>query len=123
MSRRAGWQRAETYHKDVAEATALHQGSIKDVGIGGGAQVIVDVVAGCWSRRARGSWILSMHGGILAKADHETASKEKFTRCLQMPILQQIDAPNINSLPASMLQSRSLYHQDEVSRIDTLLGP
>ena len=68
---------ARTHHKDIAEATALHQGSIEDVGVWSGAQIVVDIIAGCRSWRAGGSWVLRVHWGVLAKANQETAYQRR----------------------------------------------
>ena len=65
----------EADHKDVAEAAAFHQGAIKDVGVGHGAQVIVHIVAAGWCGWAGGCGVLCMSGRLVAHAHHETATE------------------------------------------------
>jgi hypothetical protein len=63
-----------TYQEVVAEAITLHQGSVEDVGVGGGAEVIVDVIAAGRGGGTGGRWILGMGWRVDANSDHKAAS-------------------------------------------------
>ena len=90
------------YHKVVAEASALHQRSVKDVGVGRGAQEVIDVIACCRSGWARGSWILGMGRRVCSLADHEAAGHQY--ESMHGPILcNRLQAGTIRDIPASCI--------------------
>lgn len=83
--RALGRGRDKAYQEVVAEAVALHQGSVEDVGVGGGAEVVVDVIAAGRSGGAGRRWVLCVHWRFVTNSHHKAASERIVRISEEMP--------------------------------------